>query len=145
MELGYCFLGFTLLFSSIYMMFLKDETKFYKFMNTLNDKQKNIYKRVINERLRIYLTGMVLGLCLAFLYQYYSKSKNVCIFLVIIFATKLIFYRAYPKSTYMLYHLDRKDQVDAWTDIYVYMKTNWMKSLGLGALSYLFLNYGFKI
>ena len=63
MELGYCFLGFTLLFSSIYMMFLKDETKFYKFMNTLNDKQKNIYKRVINERLRIYLTGMVLGLC----------------------------------------------------------------------------------
>ena len=145
MKIGYCFVGFTLLFASIYMMFLKDETKFYKFMNTLNDKQKKIYKMVINERLRIYLTGMVLGLCLAFLYQYYSKAKNICIFLILIFATKLIFYRAYPKSTYMLYHLDRKEQIDAWTDIYVYMKTNWMKSLGLGALSYLFLNYGFKI
>ena len=28
MNIGYCFVGFTLLFSSIYMMFLKDETKF---------------------------------------------------------------------------------------------------------------------
>ena len=145
MNIGYCFVGFTLLFSSIYMMFLKDETKFFKFMNTLDDSQKGIYKTVIEERLKIYLTGMFLGLSLAIMYQYYSKSKNVCVFLVLIFATKLIFYRAYPKSTYMLYHLNRKDQIDAWTDVYVYMKTSWMKSLGLGALSYIFINYAFKI
>lgn len=144
MNLGYCFVGFTLLFASIYMMFLKDEKKFYYFMNTLNDKQKQIYKDVINERLNIYLMGMFLGLSLAIYYQYYSKDKNLCIFLVIIFATKLIFYRTYPKSTYMLYHLDTKKQTDAWTDIYVYMKTNWIKSLGLGAISYLFINYALK-
>ena len=70
--------------------------------------KKPIYKTVIEERLKIYLTGMFLGLSLAIMYQYYSKSKNVCVFLVLIFATKLIFYRAYPKSTYMLYHLNRK-------------------------------------
>ena len=28
MNLGYCFVGFTLLFASIYMMFLKDEKNF---------------------------------------------------------------------------------------------------------------------
>ena len=144
MNLGYCFIGFTLLFSSIYMMILKDEATFYKFMNTLDDKQKEIYKKIINERLSIYLTGMFIGLFLAFIYQYYSKDKNVCIFLILIFATKLIFYKTYPKSTYMLYHLNRKEQIDAWTDTYVYMKTNWAKSIGLGVLSYLFINYGFK-
>ena len=131
MNIGYCFVGFTLLFSSIYMMFLKDETKFFKFMNTLDDSQKAIYKTVIEERLKIYLTGMFLGLSLAIMYQYYSKSKNVCVFLVLIFATKLIFYRAYPKSTYMLYHLIKRPN-RCLTTLCIY--ENKLDVIGSGAL-----------
>ena len=43
----------------------------------------------------------------------------------------------------MLYHLTNSEQVDAWTDIYVHMKTNWVKSIGLGLISYIFIYFGF--
>ena len=47
MQVTYCLVGFTLLFSSIFMNFLKDNKKFEKFNNTLNDEQKKIYKNII--------------------------------------------------------------------------------------------------
>ena len=37
----YCFIGFTLLLSSFFMNFLKNENVFNNFMNLLNDKQKS--------------------------------------------------------------------------------------------------------
>ena len=82
------------------------------------------------------------GLFLGILYQYNTKNKNICIFLTIIFITKLVVYKIHPKSDYMLYHLDNQNQVNAWTDIYVHMKTTWIKSIILGILSYIFINYG---
>ena len=60
-----------------------------------------------------------------------KSNKNVCIFIVIVFVTKMFAYKGYPKSTYMLYHLDKKEQVDAWTDIYRNMK----KIMQLGYLN----------
>ena len=53
MQVTYCLVGLTLLFSSIFMNFLKDNKKFEKFNNTLNDEQKKIYKNIIVERIKI--------------------------------------------------------------------------------------------
>ena len=142
MKLSFCIIGISLLFSSFYMHFLKDDKIFNKFTILLNDKQKEIYKKIFYERLKIYLLGVISGLFLGLLYQYNSKNKNICIFLTIIFITKLVIYKIHPKSDYMLYHLDNQNQVNAWTDIYVHMKTTWIKSIILGVLSYIFINYG---
>ena len=49
-------------------------------MNTLNDKQKQVYKDVINERLNIYLMGMFLGLALAFIINIIQKIKMFVFF-----------------------------------------------------------------
>tara|TARA_A100001015_G_C14998168_1_gene717149 strand:+ start:1168 stop:1617 length:450 start_codon:yes stop_codon:yes gene_type:complete len=146
MKLTYCLVGFTLLFSSIFMHLIKDNTKFSNFINTLNDKQKKIYKDIILERLKIYSIGIAVGLLLGvFYYLKTSKDKrNICLFLTIVFITKLVVYRVYPKSTMMLYHLTNKAQTDAWTDIYVHMKRNCIISIILGLISYLFLGKGFK-
>ena len=44
MNISYCLIGFTLLFSSIYMSYLKkDNDIFVNFMNLLDEKQKIIY------------------------------------------------------------------------------------------------------
>ena len=142
MKLSFCIIGISLLLSSFYMHFLKDESVFSKFTMLLNDKQKEIYKKIFYERLKIYLFGVMAGLFLGILYQYNTKNKNICIFLTIIFITKLVVYKIHPKSDYMLYHLDNQNQVNAWTDIYVHMKTTWIKSIILGILSYIFINYG---
>lgn len=146
MKLTYCLVGFTLLFSSIFMHLLKDNTKFSNFINTLNDKQKKIYKDIILERLKIYSFGIAIGLLLGiFYYLRTTKDKrNICLFLTIVFVTKMIVYRIYPKSTMMLYHLTNKTQTDAWTDIYVHMKKTWIISIIFGLISYLLIGKGFK-
>ena len=74
----YCFIGFTLLLSSIFMNFLKNENVFNNFMNLLDDKQKNIYNKIINERLYIYITGTILGIIIALIIRY-KYSCNICI------------------------------------------------------------------
>ena len=126
MNITICSAAIVILLSSVFMMFLKDNNLFLKFMNTLNNDQKEIYNKIIKERLSLYFGGMLLGIFIGLLYLFYSKksNRNVCIFIVIVFVTKMIVYKGYPKSTYMLYHLDKKVQVDAWTDIYRNMKKN---------------------
>ena len=142
MNYSLCIVGVTLFLASIYMHFLKDDNNFTKFTNLLNSEQLEKYNLIIHERLRIYMIGVFIGLVLGLVYlQFYGD--NICIFLSLVFFTKLFVYHIYPKSTYMLYHLTNSEQVDAWTDIYVHMKTNWVKSIGLGLISYIFIYFGF--
>lgn len=146
MQVTYCLVGFTLLFSSIFMNFLKDNKKFEKFNNTLNDEQKKIYKNIIVERIKIYSIGIATGLFLGLMYylKVPKQQRNLCVFFTIVFVTKLVVYKVYPKSTMMLYHLTKKEQVDAWTDIYVHMKHSWILSIILGLIAYILLGIGFK-
>ena len=147
MNITICSAAIVILLSSVFMMFLKDHNLFLKFMNTLNKDQKEIYNKIIKERLSLYFGGMLLGIFLGLLYLFYNKKseRSICIFIVIVFVTKMIVYKGYPKSTYMLYHLDKKEQVDAWTDIYTYMKKIWMLSFVFAIISYILLGWSFKM
>mgnify|MGYP001048215959 FL=1 len=147
MNITICSAAIVILLSSVFMMFLKDNNLFLKFMNTLNNDQKEIYNKIIKERLSLYFGGMLLGIFIGLLYLFYSKksNRNVCIFIVIVFVTKMIVYKGYPKSTYMLYHLDKKEQVDAWTDIYRNMKKIWMLSFVFAIISYILIGLSFKM
>ena len=147
MNITICSAAIVILLSSVFMMFLKDHNLFLKFMNTLNNDQKGIYNKIIKERLSLYFGGMLLGIFLGLLYLFYNKKseRSICIFIVIVFITKMIVYKGYPKSTYMLYHLDKKEQVDAWTDIYTYMKKIWMLSFVFAIISYVLLGLSFKM
>ena len=147
MNITICSAAIVILLSSVFMMFLKDHNLFFKFMNTLNNDQKEIYNKIIKERLSLYFGGMLLGIFLGLLYLFYNKKseRSICIFIVIVFITKMIVYKGYPKSTYMLYHLDKKEQVDAWTDIYRYMKKIWMLSFVFSIISYVLLAWSFKM
>ena len=144
MNISYCLIGFTLLFSSIYMSYLKkDNDMFVNFMNVLDEKQKEIYTQIIYERLMIYIAGMVIGLILGLYYLFSNRKDNyrLCKFLCIIYVVKLGFYYFYPKSPLMLYSLTSKEQVDAWADIYLEMKNRWKESLIVGLLGYLILSF----
>ena len=147
MNITICSVAVVFLLSSIFMMFLKDEKLFANFMNTLNKDQKNIYFKIIRERTMLYIGGMLLGLLLGFIFLSMNKKSgmNICAFITIVFVTQLVFYKVYPKSTYMLYHLDNKNQVSAWTDIYTYMKKIYMLSFFLAIVSYILIGVSFKI
>jgi ABC-type antimicrobial peptide transport system permease subunit len=147
MNFNVCSIAIVILLSSVFMMFLKDHNLFIKFMNTLNGEQKEIYHKIIRERLSLYFGGMLLGILIGLIYLFYTKKseRSICIFIIIVFLTKMIVYKGYPKSTYMLYHLDKKEQVSAWTDIYTYMKKIWMLSFILAIISYVLIGYSFKM
>lgn len=143
MKISYCLIGFTLLFSSIYMSYLKkDNDIFVNFMSLLDEDQQKIYQKIIYERIMIYVMGMILGVSLGLYYLFTNKKDNyrLCKFLCIIYIVKLGFYYIYPKSPLMLYSLKSKDQVDAWATIYTEMKSRWIKSLMIGLFGYLLLS-----
>ena len=130
MKINYCFIGLTLLFSSVSMSLEnREKVEFVNFYNLLDDQQKEKYEVIVKERLIIYVVGMVLGLGLG--YYYYSKNKGekyiVCKSIIIMYLIKLGFYYFFPKSPLMLYSLKTKEQTDAWADIYSEMKNRWKK------------------
>ena len=136
-----CLIGFVLLFSSIIMhFFVKKNT----LMDTLSPELQKKYKSIVMERLKIYTMGMTLGIILGliYLYSYSGGINNVCIFIVIVMSIKLTFYYFYPKSDYMLYHLQKKEQVKAWTDVYKNYKNAWKYSLIVSFISYILISYG---
>ena len=136
-----CAIAFILLISSIVMHFFIDKKD--DFMLTLSEDQKIKYKDIIQERLKIYIFGMILGLILGFLYIYiYSEDKfKVCKFVAIIMVSKLTFYYFYPKSDSMLYHLDKIEQFKAWLNIYRNYKNAWRNSLIIALISYILLSF----
>jgi uncharacterized protein YacL len=138
-----CAIAFVLLLSSILMHFFIDKKD--DFLLTLNESQKMKYKDIIQERFKIYIFGMILGLVLGFLYVYiYNEDRfKVCKFVAIVLVTKLTFYYFYPKSDFMLYHLTEKNQVSAWTDVYRNYKNAWRNSLILATISYILLSFSF--
>lgn len=146
MKITSCLVGFTLLFASLYMSLQKKNTQiFNKFYILLDENQKNIYEKIVKERMMIYFSGMVLGLGLG-IYFYIKNPKTdykLCKFLAIIYVIKLGFYYLYPKSPLMLYSLTTKEQVSAWADIYTEMKEKWIKSLVIGFIGYLFISLNF--
>ena len=147
MEGLYCLIGFTLLLSSLSMiLFKRDSSIFTNFNKILNNKQKKIYKKIINERFMIYFIGMILGLGLG-IYYYINNPKSkyrLCKFLMIIYLVKFGFYYFYPKSPLILYSLTTKEQVNQWANIYNQMKLKYKKSLLIGFISYIFISLYFK-
>ena len=138
-----CAVGFTLLFASLWMSFIKrDTTIFQKFQETLDESQTIIYAGIVRERLSIYVMGMILGLALGFTYYLKHPTDNfrLCKLLAIIYSVKLMFYYVYPKRPLMLYSLKTQEQVEAWADIYTEMKRRWVTSLGVGFVGYLVLS-----
>ena len=139
-----CLIGITLLLSSILSLFInKNKSIFIKFNNLLNEKQKHIYNQIINERISIYIIGIILGIVSGI--YYYIRNKNdkyrLCKFLMIIYLIKFGFYYFYPKKPLMLYSLNTKEQINTWADIYIEMKNKFKLSLLLGFIGYIFIFY----
>ena len=141
-----CMIGITLLITSLSMTLIKkDQNEFKNFYNLLNQKQQNIYEKIIQERLSIYFMGMILGLGLGIFYYIHSKKDKfrLCTFLMILYFIKFGFYYLYPKQPLMLYSLITKEQINSWATIYTEMKTRFKYSLLIGFIGYLLISMYF--
>ena len=144
--ISYCLLGAALLGSMIMTMLASKKSKrFTDFMSLLDEDQQRVYKSIIKERMTIYIQGLVLGVILAIAVTFntdLSKSVNICLFVVISLGINLAYYEFYPKSTYMLNHLNSNEQVNGWLNIYREMKLRSKLGFVLGILGYIILGMG---
>ena len=108
----------------------------------LDDKQIAILDDIAAERARLSFQGLLLGLLtampLVLLFQAWCSAA------LILFVTQGVFYHISPKKNWMLNHLETKEQVDAWLQIYKKMQySGIITSLG-AAIVYLVISLTFK-
>ena len=143
---SFCLLGSALLGSSVLtMMTSKDSKVFKNFRYLLDDNQQQIYKSIIKERAMIYVQGLILGFILALIMTLnlkIKKNNRICLFILLALGTNYLYYSLYPKSTYMLEHLNNVKQNKAWLAIYKEMKLRCKVGLLLGVLGYILLGNG---
>lgn len=139
-----CLLASMLFGSMLYTMFSYGKHDLFKnFNNLLNEEQKLIYKKIMKERMRLYLEGLLIGLLLGFIYLQYSKKSiySACVFASIILGVNNLYYLLHPKSAYMLTHLTTTEQNVAWLEIYKFMKNRCYMGMILGAAAYILVGY----
>ena len=126
------------------VLFYKDQLPY--------DLQKR-YEKISEERKMISLYGYGLGLILSlFIVGYNLKFKGkglnsfslVCTVMATCFLTNYFYYILSPKSDWMLNHINDKDQVKAWLQMYREMSFNYHAGLVLGILAVGILAFAFR-
>ena len=137
-----CLIASIFIVSMIYKIFFHDITVLNSFNDVLDNKQREIYVKIINERRRIYLNGFGLGFILSLIFIFLKANQNVniqkipfiCITIIITYLTTYFYYTLTPKSKYMLEYLNNQNQVKQWLKVYKKMQFNFHFGLLLGLI-----------
>ena len=153
---GSCMFASVFLIANIYTMFsCSNDNRKQEFKNTLTKEQQVLYEKIIDERKKIYYGGFLLGIVLSFIAVYFGNkllfSKNskssslpkICMIASITFVTNYLFYILYPKTDYMLLHLNDKTQIQGWLNIYKKMQFKFHLGFILGIVAVIIYAYGF--
>lgn len=128
-----------------------DIVKHYK--KSLPSDLQERYEKISRERMMIgyqgYALGFILSLFIIF-YNLYFKSKKlnslslVCIVLATSFITNYFYYILYPKQDWMLDHINSKEQVQAWLQMYKEMQKNYHMGFVFGIIAIGILAFAFR-
>jgi hypothetical protein len=117
----YCFILYFMLITYLSVfgitMFYRGDLE--KMFNLMDDKQQLIYKKIREERLQHYLTGLAAGVVLSLptLYFIQDNTSKVCASGIVLMLTASIVYYLLPKTTFMIRHLNSQEQKDAWMKV----------------------------
>jgi hypothetical protein len=153
---GSCMFASVFLIANIYTMFsCSNDNNKQEFKNTLTQEQQVLYEQIIQERKKIYYGGFLLGIVLSFIAVYFgnklmftnntksSALPKICMIATITFVTNYLFYILYPKTDYMLLHLNDKTQIQGWLTIYKKMQFKFHLGFVLGIIAVIIYSYGF--
>jgi hypothetical protein len=148
-----CALATIFVIASIFMTNMTQKNKtIQQYQSQLPSKLQNIYKKITDERQRIYYCGYALGLILSIIIIVYKTQKRlpmtngtmVCTVITVSFITNYFYYSLSPKSTYMLEHINSPEQTKAWLTMYKAMQYYWHAGLVLGIVATMFLALAFR-
>ena len=111
------------------------------FEKTLDQDQQIIYQKIVKQRMQIYIIATIVGAILGLLYLILLRNKQstwalICTAVVIFFGAQIIIYLLYPKSDYMLNHINDQEQAKAWMALYNEMMKKYLIGFVLGLIGY---------
>lgn len=138
-----CYVGIAFLVANLVMTFTSDKcTQKAAFYDSLTPALVSKYKKIIDERRRIYLRGYVYGLLLAFALVTYARkldkigtSGGVCVMAGATLLTNYFYYILTPKSDSMVIHLEKEEQRVQWQHIYRSMQVKYHTGLLFGIIA----------
>ena len=149
-----CIISAVFIIGMIYFYNMTDKSEIVKhYKEKMPSDLKKRYEKISEERKMISLYGYGLGLILSLFIVFYNlkiKGKKlgsfslVCTVMATCFLTNYFYYILSPKSDWMLNHINDKDQVKAWLQMYREMSFNYHAGLVLGILAVGILAFAFR-
>jgi hypothetical protein len=145
---GYGFIGFALLFGMAFCIFSSRNIERKEFQNTLDQRQLQIFKEIVNFRLNLWLQGLLLGLTIAvavcyFTHQYFNTYGGALLFTAILLVVNYLYYTLFPKPAWMLEFTKNRKQVKEWLDVYRFMSMRYHWGLVFGIAAFFLISLAF--
>jgi len=145
---GYGFIGFALLIGMAFCIFSSRNIESQEFVRTLDKKQLDIYKSIVEFRFNLWLQGLVLGLIIAviicmYISSYFNNYGCALLFTAILLFVNYMFYSMYPKPAWMLDYTKNLKQVKEWLDVYQFMKNRYHLGILCGIVAFFLLSYAY--
>ena len=126
----------------------KDYLK-HTMLYNLPDNLKDEYQKRVVERRTIYMVGFFGGLIISLFSLYILRSSikfgsipSACFLLSLTYIIGTLYYYITPKMSLFVTLLDKKEDREAWNEIYNYMKKTYIMSMICGILFVSLLGYG---
>jgi len=125
--------------------------KHYK--SSLSSDLQKRYDKISQERLMISYQGYALGVIFSLGIIFYnlkiksakmSTTALVCTVIATAFVTNYFYYMLYPKSDWMLNHLQNKEEIRVWLQMYREMQYNYHMGITLGIIAVGILAFAFR-
>ena len=125
-----CGISFIFLFSMIYLTLMKNRDLLKDFSDALIQTEQpelvQRYESIVSERRTIYYQGFLLGLVLSlitlFVFPKMSTTYRVCVSTAITLVVTYFYYILWPKSDYMVLHMEDKVIREKWLEVYKHMQ-----------------------
>lgn len=149
-----CMISTIFIIGMIYFYNMTDKSIIVKkYKSSLSSDLQKRYDKISKERMYIGYKGYALGFVLSLLIIFYNlkikqnKMNNIsliCIVVATSFITNYFYYILSPKSDWMLNHMNKPEEVNAWLMMYREMQFNYHMGLVLGIIAVGLLAFAFR-
>lgn len=149
-----CMISTVFIIGMIYFYNLTDKSVVVQqYKAKLSPELQQRYNAISKERMMISYQGYLLGFILSMGIIVYnrklkgvkmSNSSLICTLMATCFLTNYFYYMLYPKSDWMLNHMNEHEEVHAWLKMYREMQYNYHAGLVLGILGVGILAFAFR-
>lgn len=149
-----CMISAIFVIGMIYFYNLTDKSDVVKnYKSSLSSDLQKRYEKITNERANISYQGYALGVIISLGIIFYNlkmkgskmnTSALVCTVVATAFVTNYFYYMLYPKSDWILNHMNTKEEIKAWLLMYREMQFNYHMGLVLGIIGVGILAFAFR-